>query len=82
MPTRSRRPPPSRCTNTLYLPIAVGELAEQRPGDQRHRAGDSCRSSGASRSGIPRLLTVKVLPNGISMKPPVASIIVARNVRR
>ena len=31
---------------------------------------------------MPRLFTVKVLPNGISMKPPVASIVVARNVRR
>ncbi len=28
------------------------------------------------------LLTLNVLPNGISMKPPVASIMVARNVRR
>jgi hypothetical protein len=30
---------------------------------------------------MPRLLIVNALPNGISMKPPVASIIVATNVR-
>ena len=39
-------------------------------------------TSGSCSSEMPRLCTLKALPNGISMKPPVASNMVAAKVRR